>query len=285
MKISYETIKFNDNLPAKIELYDGYARRCKRDEHWHREIELIYMLSGTLEVVKSGESYQLKQGDVFLLNSGEIHEIDAPEAEKQIRCLTVHLSYDYAKSFYPQLDNTYFAVEPYTKASAEIVEIMKQLAATDRASDEFASLASYAMINSLLHILLEKCRKQKQISLYGNCKVSFRNAKIVMEYVEQHYSENITAAQMAEYVGLTPTYFSNYFKKTTGTGFASFLSNVRLKHAVEDLLDNGMSVAHAAENNGFSDASAFVNACKRGYGMTPLQLKRSRARAVQSESA
>lgn len=281
MKISYETIKYDDNLPARIELSEALGSYFKKETHWHKEIELIYIAEGGLTVTKNGETYALESGRTFLMNSGEIHRIDAADAQNRVRCLSVYISYDFAKRFYSQFDGIYFAVEPGTEAQREIDDIMRQLILTKTdVSDDFSPLVSFALLSKLLHILFEKCRRQKQISLYGNCKVNFRNAKIVMEYAEEHYRENLTTAGMAALVGLSPTYFSNYFKKTTGTGFAVFLNNVRLRHAVDDLIENGLTVTEAAEHNGFTDASAFVNICKRGYGMTPMQLKRSRLQAV-----
>lgn len=275
MKYKFETIKYDDMLPAKVDFTETESCYFNSDDHWHRELELIYIESGGLGVCKNGDVFTVKSGKVFLINSGEIHRIEALDDKQVTSRLSVHISYDYIKKYYQRLEGTYFSAERGTTAYRELTETAQKLAqAKQSESGEFTPLMLSGFISKLLYILLQSCRKEKRISLYGNCKVNFRNAKIVMEYAEEHYRENLTCADMAELVNLSPAYFSIYFKKITGTGFAAFLNNVRLKHAIRDLTENGLSVAQAAENNGFNDASSFVKICRRSYGITPLQFKK-----------
>lgn len=274
MKYEYQTIGYDNNLPARIEYLEKRSSEFRSEPHWHKEIEILYVLEGELSVTKYNVSTAIKSGDIFLINSGEIHSINA-DSGGEVKAVRVYLSYDFAKKFDDALDMIYFKPDSGTKAEAQLKEMVNLLAnAKQQADEDFSTIKQYALIMEVYHILFTSCRRKKQISLYGNCKVGFRNAKIVMEYAEEHYRENLTTANMAALVGLSPTYFSNYFKKTTGAGFAAFLNSVRLRHALEDLISNGLSVTEAAENNGFTDAGAFVNVCKRSYGVTPLQFKK-----------
>ena len=271
MKYEYETIKYNDNLPAKIKLCDETCEEVFSNYHWHKEIELICVIDGKAKIEKNSENFILEKGGVFLLNSGEIHKLSADCANTKI--LLLQLSYDFVKQFDAQLDAHNFVIKPESQAEQLIRQYLIELS-----DASLSSFQQYSLIMNILHVLFTYCLRERQISLYGNCKVNFRNAKIVMEYAEEHYRENLTCAEMAELVNLSPAYFSIYFKKITGTGFAAFLNNVRLKHAIRDLTENGLSVAQAAENNGFNDASSFVKICRRSYGITPLQFKKQQLR-------
>ena len=126
----------------------------------------------------------------------------------------------------------------------------------------------------IFHILFTDCRRQKRISLYGNAKPGERNAKIAVEHIEQHYRENLSLNSMAQLLGLHPIYFSKYFKEVTGTGFNTYVNTVRMKHALDDLIRHGMTIADAAKANGFSNVKSFETICKRSYGLTPLQFKK-----------
>ena len=263
MRYTYETIKYNDNLPAKIDLCACNAT----DLHWHKEIELDYIAEGKLTVFKNGEEYSLSKGDIFLFNSGEIHQI-TPENDN-VRTLSLHLSNDFVKKFESQLDMRSFVVVPGSRAEQEIKEQMILLS-----YGTLSTLQQYAVIMNILHVLFERCLRERQISLYGNCKVSFRNAKLAMEYIEEHYREELNLNVMAELVGLNPIYFSKYFKDSTGMGFNAYVNSVRMKHALEDLMAENMSIADAASYNGFPNVKSFENACKRSYGVTPLQFKK-----------
>ena len=57
-------------------------------------------------------------------------------------------------------------------------------------------------------------------------------------------------------------------------GFTAYVNSIRLKHALEDIMDGNMSIADAASYNGFPSVKSFETACKRSYGLTPLQFKK-----------
>ena len=95
-----------------------------------------------------------------------------------------------------------------------------------------------------------------------------------MEYIEEHYREDINLNVMSGIVGLNPIYFSKYFKDATGMGFNAYLGTVRMKHALDDMLNHGMSATDAAKCNGFPNVKSFETVCKRSYGLTPLQFKK-----------
>ena len=46
MNSEFELIRYNDNLPARIEIKQG---EINTPYHWHKEIELVYVLDGALE--------------------------------------------------------------------------------------------------------------------------------------------------------------------------------------------------------------------------------------------
>lgn len=263
MKYRYETIKYNDNLPARVENCVCTAS----DLHWHKEIELVFVANGNLTVFKNEEEYSLYSGNLCLFNSREIHQL-TPVGDN-VRLVSLYLSYDFAKNFESQLDMRSFVVVPGSRAEQELKEQMLLLS-----YGTLSTLQQYAVIMNILHVLFEQCLRERQISLYGNCKVSFRNAKLAMEYIDEHYREELNLNVMAELVGLNPIYFSKYFKDSTGMGFNAYVNSVRMKHALEDLMAENMSIADAASYNGFPNVKSFENACKRSYGVTPLQFKK-----------
>lgn len=269
MKYEYETIKYNDNLPAKIKLCDETCEEIFTNYHWHKEIELICAIEGKAKIEKNSEKYVLTEGDVFLLNSGEIHKLSADSDNAKI--LILQLSYDFVKQFNGQLDAHNFVIKPNSQAEQLTKQYMLELS-----DASLSSFQQYAIMMNILHVLFTYCLRERQISLYGNCRVNFRKAKLAMEYIEEHYREDINLNIMANIVGLNPVYFSKYFKDSTGQGFNAYLGSVRLKHAIDDLLNHGMTIADAASCNGFPNVKSFENACKRNYGLTPLQFKKQR---------
>lgn len=96
-----------------------------------------------------------------------------------------------------------------------------------------------------------------------------------LEYIEQHYAENLSLNVLANEVHMNPYYFSSFFKKSTGKNFKDYVNQVRLKHAVELLLNTDQKVYEIAMEVGFGDARAFNDAFQKAYGETPTGYRKN----------
>ena len=45
--------------------------------HWHEELEFLYIEEGTMHGIISGTPYEMKAGEFYFINSGELHELSA----------------------------------------------------------------------------------------------------------------------------------------------------------------------------------------------------------------
>ena len=95
----------------------------------------------------------------------------------------------------------------------------------------------------------------------------------VQAYVHEHYSETIHLSDLANLVGLNPSYLTRVFKKTLGMPPHQYQTNVRLL-AAKRLLKTHHSLVEIAHSLGFSDQSHFSRAFKRRYGLTPRQYQK-----------
>ena len=68
MEYKYEIVKFNDNYPAKIYLQNKPGRRCNTSIHWHKAMELLYIIDGHLNVMEDGKITELNSGSVYFVN-------------------------------------------------------------------------------------------------------------------------------------------------------------------------------------------------------------------------
>ncbi|MNI65389.1 Bifunctional transcriptional activator/DNA repair enzyme AdaA [compost metagenome] len=110
------------------------------------------------------------------------------------------------------------------------------------------------------------------------CKLSGREMPQLMQvkaYVEEHYAENITLESMAALLYMNPYYFSSFFKKHTGQNFKTFLTEVRLNHALRLLLQSDLMVYEIAELVGYNNARHFSDMFKKKYGKLPQEYKQS----------
>lgn len=94
------------------------------------------------------------------------------------------------------------------------------------------------------------------------------------KYIREHYESRVTLEDIANYVGLVPSYLSTIFKKKTGQTISGYLTNYRLERAKELLEDKNINIKQIYSKVGFNDYNYFITCFKKNYGCTPNQYKK-----------
>ncbi|HWT73766.1 MAG TPA: AraC family transcriptional regulator [Mobilitalea sp.] len=95
--------------------------------------------------------------------------------------------------------------------------------------------------------------------------------KATREYLENHYSDDISLEDIAEQVNISPQYFSKLIKKTTGFNFIDWLSMLRVKKAKELLTNSNLTVKEVCFMVGYKDPNYFSRIFKKRIGLTPSE--------------
>ena len=98
---------------------------------------------------------------------------------------------------------------------------------------------------------------------------SDRSIRLAKQYISIHYAEQITLESVSSYLNLTPAYFSSFFKKKTGTGFAKYLMNVRVEAAKGLLKDGNDSISDICTKVGYNDIKHFNRVFEQVTGVKP----------------
>lgn len=97
-------------------------------------------------------------------------------------------------------------------------------------------------------------------------------AKLI-QYINEHFSENISLQDAAEKVFFSPVYCSRFFKKQTGENFSDFLLRVRMENAVRLLREN-KKITDISRECGYSSSGYFTRIFKEYYKCTPSEYLR-----------
>lgn len=97
----------------------------------------------------------------------------------------------------------------------------------------------------------------------------------VLEYMDQHLTENIPLANLATLSGLAFHHFAHAFKDSMGVSPHRFLIERRVARARLLLADSHLSVAEVALMLGFADQSHFTEHFRRLTGITPARYRRN----------
>ena len=94
-----------------------------------------------------------------------------------------------------------------------------------------------------------------------------------MQFITEHYHEDISVRDVAQHVNLSDGYFSTVFKKKTNESFVATLKKIRLKKAKELLRDKTVKISSIPHQIGFKSYSYFTKVFQQEYGETPTDYR------------
>ena len=92
---------------------------------------------------------------------------------------------------------------------------------------------------------------------------------IVGRYMEPDLSLDTVCSEL----GVSNSYFSSVFKKETGKSFISYLTDYRMDHAANLILETNEKSYKIAEQVGYQDANYFSYVFKKRFGMSPSKYR------------
>jgi len=98
--------------------------------------------------------------------------------------------------------------------------------------------------------------------------------RIVREYLERHYTENVSLDAIVALSGMSAYHLIRVFRKDVGLPPHAYLGQVRVNHA-RRFLRTGVSIADVALMTGFTDQSHFTKHFKKMTGVTPGQYRKT----------
>lgn len=150
-------------------------------------------------------------------------------------------------------------------------------------SDELEELRFNLMMTHNLYNLetiLEKISDQieRLIQTVGKHPNQLGVLQPVMEYLQNHYAQQISLDGVAKLFYLNPSYLSRLFTKTLGVTFTTYLTDIRITAARQMLDEQKLSVSEIAQACGYNSDSSFYSAFKKTIGYSPGEYRRLRRR-------
>lgn len=92
-------------------------------------------------------------------------------------------------------------------------------------------------------------------------------------YISQKYKEDISMEQTAEYVNLSPHYFSKLFRQHEGETFIDYVTRLRINEAKRLIYGEQMNLKEICYEVGYKDPNYFSRVFKKAEGMTPSEFR------------
>lgn len=101
----------------------------------------------------------------------------------------------------------------------------------------------------------------------------FSSADMIRNYIDQHYMEDLTLADLADRFFISYSYLSKSFRKTFHMSFQEYLRMLRMEHALTLLNKTDMTIQQIASAVGYENAFNFSRSFKAQYGISPSQFR------------
>ena len=246
-----------------------------REQHYHQNLDMLYVLAGSVDVVIDDKAFHLKEEDMILINSNKRHKF-----ENSGNLLAIRFAIDYyllsqTVGTTQMLFLCNSAVDKnsaYDKLRHQMKEIIRYYYTEGNKDKCYLQALYYQMLHVLIANFMVKTEEARV--LFDNDAEKERISEI-QSYIQGHYQAAISLNDLAEQMFLTPAYLSKYIKKKFGMTFVDYLNNIRLFHAVDELIYTNKSLTHIAMDNGFCTSAAFNKSFKKVFNVSPGEYRKT----------
>lgn len=255
-----------------------------KNEHYHDYYEIYYLIEGTRSMFMNDKVYHLHDGDLVMIPKGMIHRTSYLLEGKNtpVECERVALCFDEEciKTLLKEIGyENYMEAFHHKRITipanrrVDFEELLMKMLEESRGLDEYSEYLCKKYCEEIILFIL-RCQK------FGNQQMN--QASILdqdmidaVQYINEHFMEEITLHSMAKRVSVSDSYFSKKFRFITGFGYKEYLNTVRIRHACELLLSTDLSITEISEACGYMDSNYFGDAFKKVKNISPREYRKA----------
>ena len=284
-----ETIDFTDAIPVKAYVRGG----CQYPYHWHDALEILQVLKGPVRVGIGDDNFWLKDNDIVVINSGELHRIVKTAEDNEI--LLIQVDERFCRSVLPDNTFLYFyccsasheaqAPEKYAAVKAYIARLLRVML-------EQPDTNYKRTVEPILAALLADLSREFDFLRWGYGTTPFDEKLVsrlrqIAEQASSHLDVQLRLKDLAAEVGVSMRHLSYSIKDKFGLTFLELLYYSRCAYAVKLLLSTDRRIIDIALECGFSDVKYFVKYFNKYFHSQPSafrKLHRADRQALASQT-
>ncbi len=264
-----------------------YLDLLPRDEiawHWHNELELGLVASGSAVVETGSASCLLHAGEGFFINSNILHAAALSEDDScEIHSVVFHPravsgSTDniiWQKYVKPLIENQTCPGFYLTSDVMWQKRVLDSLESLWRAADKEPFGYEIQVRNELSSIMAILSENQPAVGKKSFGKEQRDNARIkeMLTFIQANYGRELTVEDIASACAVSASECIRCFHATINTTPIAYLKSYRLQQAAVKLQLTTDKISAIAESCGFQEMSYFAKSFKVAYGCTPSEYR------------
>ncbi|SDL79754.1 AraC family transcriptional regulator [Chryseobacterium taihuense] len=273
MKVTFERVVPDEKSSFRMIHNNSPISEFKWEYHYHPEIELVCVVSGSGTRHVGYHKSNYTNGDLVLIGSNIPHSgfglnsID-PHEEIVLQFKEDILQFPEqeveAKSIKNLLEISKYGIHFHHNVHKDLLPKLKMMLQSE----------GYKRYLLLLEILfkLSKCEDyellNKEIMPYTIISRNKTRLENIFTYLEHNYDKEIDIEDVARLANLTLPAFCNFFKKATQITFTEFVNRYRINKACL-LMVQDKSISECSYSCGFNNVTYFNRIFKKYTGKTP----------------
>ena len=250
--------------------------------HFHDDIEVIFVLEGSVTFRNGYYTYLLRQGDIFIVNDREMHSFEKTDEDNMVMMLQMDLSY--FSKYYDNLKNCFFVTDPGDDSDESLdvlktilARIMMEVIQKGYGYEHKVIESTHNLIGCLMsdfqHFVMDDGRFRNESRNKGN-KILAGRLNRITDYMYDNYNRKLTLGEIAKREHLSIYYLSHIIKEATGLSFQDLLSYIRVEESERLLLGTNKKIGAIAEETGFSAVRYYIKHFEHWFGMHPQEYRK-----------
>lgn len=260
--------------------------------HFHDDLEVVYVLEGSVGLKNGYYNYLLKQGDIFILNDREIHSFTKTDEENMVMMLQMNLSY--FSNYYGNLKNNFFVTDMHDDDESLdvlrnilgriMMEVLEKGYGYEHKVIESTHNLLACLLSDFQYFAMDDGKYINETKNKAN-KVLAGRLRRITDYMYENYTRKLTLNEIADREHLSIYYLSHVIKEATGLSFQDLLSFIRVEESEKLLLGTNKKIGAISEEMGFSAVRYYIKHFKTWFEMHPQEYRKKYTdRTINRES-
>ena len=253
--------------------------------HWHEEIEVIIVLDGSCDYRINLDSFVINKGDILIIGSQSLHSLTSIPNENMTWASFVfninmlkssNTDGTLLKYIAPLLNHEHqlpIILKDNINCYPKIFDVIENIIYCYYEKDIAYELELKSLLFKFFSLLykndlIERNQSKNNLTINTTDKI-----KLVLNYINDHYSEDISINTLAELCEYSEYHFMRFFKKHIGLTCVQYINNLRLEKSSILLTSTNNAIMDISLEVGFDNLSYFNKLFKRKYNLTPKEFR------------
>ncbi|PRX29835.1 AraC-like DNA-binding protein [Orenia metallireducens] len=246
--------------------------------HYHKSYEIYYLQKGSVKYFIKDKVYNVKKGDLVLINTYDIHRTVYSDCSENDR-IVLYFNDNFIRNI-KKLEKNYDFLSKIQssnilrlnpKQQIIIENILIKMLKEYNSNGEEKELYLKIFLSELLMRINRYNRENRYID-----KINPMQEKImeVVTYINNNYSKKQSISFLAKRFSISESYLSHLFKDVTGFTVINYINTVRIKEAQRLLINTNKTITEIANQVGFNTITHFGRVFKKSINTSPSKYRK-----------